>query len=518
VAAENPPSPLPTLPQTKELKVRVTFAGNSVFGDAELAALAQPILDHEGVSLLTLERVRVAVTEHYVNRGYINSGATIPPQDLGGGTLLIQVIEGHLTGVEVTGNRWLAKRFYERPFKDLRAEPLNLGRLQQELQELRFERPLQQVNGELQPGGALGEARLNLKVKEEFPHHAGLQFRNDLPPSSGANQVDLWLQSSSLTRNADELSVQFGLYRFGQGTGDFLEADNYGVDYRIPITPWDTKFGGFVRRSTASVMEEPFNELNISSDTKSYGLVLEEPLFHSLNRDLTLTLTADHKDSSTFLFGQPYTFASDMPPGGESAVSALRVAAQYVQRSTNDIFSARVTFSTGLNVLGATWATNGFRDSRFDAVLGQVQYLRNLPGTRAQVLLQAAGQWTGDALLPVEQISIGGTHSVRGYRENTLVRDTGVYGGVEFRIPVFSGSRASWLQVVPFFDAGAGWNQNSATPTPENIYSTGLGLRFNPHPRVQGSLFWGHAFRDLVTDKNDAQDYGVHFQLNVSFF
>jgi hypothetical protein len=72
-----------------------------------------------------------------------------------------------------------------------------------------------------------------------------------------------------------------------------------------------------------------------------------------------------------------------------------------------------------------------------------------------------------------------GRYSGRGYWENQLVRDNGVIGSVEARVPVVR--HVSWADVVKlasFVDAGTAWNTKLATPDPRALYSIGLDMRW----------------------------------------
>lgn len=55
------------------------------------------------------------------------------------------------------------------------------------------------------------------------------------------------------------------------------------------------------------------------------------------------------------------------------------------------------------------------------------------------------------------------------------------------------------------------------TPSPEMIYSAGIGLRWDPARRVHAEFYWGHPFRQLDEQnvEHDLQDDGIHFALDV---
>ena len=99
-----------------------------------------------------------------------------------------------------------------------------------------------------------------------------------------------------------------------------------------------------------------------------------------------------------------------------------------------------------------------------------------------QILFRTDLQVTGDALFPIEQIAVGGVETVRGYRENQLVRDSGVITSLEVRVPLFR--NLIWrdtLSLAPFVDVGHVWNSDDrpgfATAPTETLASVGAGLR-----------------------------------------
>ena len=491
----------------------ITYSGNTVFRNSSLDEIALPLLTNRLADLQALEKVRVAITRKYVDAGYINSGAVIPSQDIGGGDLRIDVVEGMLSGVKVSGNKWTKDHIIANRVARGADLPLNVNRLRENLELLRMNYPIAQANSRLDPGDKPGTATLDLKVVESPVLRSGLRFRNDLPPSSGANQVDFLLQSPNLLGYFDDFDFDFGLYRFGQGESRFLEGDNFSLSYRIPISAGDTKVGGFYRRSTASVQEEPFNVLGIRSDTEAYGLTLDHPFINSLTRQFGMGLTFEHRISRTFLFGQPFSF-SPGPINGESTVTAVRWATYFTDRGDRHVFSARLTTSVGVDLWDATRQSGGERDGRFVSVLGQMQYLRRLFDTRSVVVARLTGQWASEGLLPNEQFAVGGANTVRGYRENTLVRDTGIASTLEVRIPVFAEpKRREWLTLAPFFEVGAGWNLRGGTPSPTEISSIGIGLHSTPFKGLSASLSWGYALQDVSKNSGDLQDAGLHFNL-----
>jgi hemolysin activation/secretion protein len=59
------------------------------------------------ISFAELFQARSAVTKLYTDQGYITSGAYIPPQRFQSGVVKIQVVEGGLEDIQVTGTQRL---------------------------------------------------------------------------------------------------------------------------------------------------------------------------------------------------------------------------------------------------------------------------------------------------------------------------------------------------------------------------------------------------------------------------
>jgi hemolysin activation/secretion protein len=99
---------VPDLPAAITVE-RYEVVDSTVFSPEELAAVTAPFTGT--ISFAELLQARSAVTQLYVDQGYITSGAFIPPQTLEGNVVVIQVVEGSLEGVNVTGNRRLRSSY-----------------------------------------------------------------------------------------------------------------------------------------------------------------------------------------------------------------------------------------------------------------------------------------------------------------------------------------------------------------------------------------------------------------------
>ena len=84
---------------------------------------------------------------------------------------------------------------------------------------------------------------------------------------------------------------------------------------------------------------------------------------------------------------------------------------------------------------------------------------------------------------------------------------------------------AEVVQLIPFVEAGWGWNQRIATPAPRTLVSVGLGARWAATwslaavpLRTQVEVFWGYRLRARETLGDDLQDHGLHLQAVVAAF
>ena len=499
--------------------IEFRFVGNRAFSAADLSRVVQTYTNRPLTSL-DLEAARVALTLWYVNHGYVNSGAVIEEPAVKEGVFTFKIVEGRLTDIRIRGNRWIWPGFYARRLRANGGDPLNANEVRNTLQIWREDYPVEQVNGEIQPGALPGDAVMNVNVKEKFPYHFGLQYANDKPPSTGPEQVTALLRADSLTGNADLLTFDYGIVRSADDAmagPRWLGWDDLSASYSIPFTARDTALGVQYSRSSASVLEAEFAQLDIRSEMESYGVSLSQPLYRTPTRELSLTLTGERRSSQTYLMGIPYSFE----PGaveGKAVDSALRLSSQFVDRDTKHVFAARATLNLGLDVLDATRNTSG-PDGRFVSVIGQVQYLRRFWNTRNELLLKVAGQYTEDPLLSLEQLAIGGASTVRGYRENTMIRDKGVMATAEFHIPLWHDSaQTPIIQLVPFVDWGLGKDNDNVPTQFDDIGSMGVGIIVTPCKNVTGSLYYGYPFRHIVYAQSDLQDIGIHFRLTVWAF
>ncbi|MDR4470543.1 MAG: BamA/TamA family outer membrane protein [Nitrospira sp.] len=141
--------------------------------------------------------------------------------------------------------------------------------------------------------------------------------------------------------------------------------------------------------------------------------------------------------------------------------------------------------------------------------------------TRIELLNLVNVQLAKDRLFPLEQMSVGGRYSVRGYRENTLLRDNGIVYQFETRFPLWSSKKKfPSIQFCPFADVGYPCSAKGSIGNVDTMASVGAGLRFNLSPLTSLNVYWGHRLiTNNVSNPHDSlQDEGVHFQFALNLW
>ncbi len=154
-------------------------------------------------------------------------------------------------------------------------------------------------------------------------------------------------------------------------------------------------------------------------------------------------------------------------------------------------------------------------DGQFFSWQGQFQWVQQL-SPRILLLGRIDTQLTPDALLPLEQFSLGGIDSVRGYPQNQLLTDNGIFASVEIRIPLTSDP--SVLQLTPFIDVGTGWNNLLPNPDPSTLVGLGLGMRWLIGSNLSLRLDYGIPLISVQNQENSLQENGFYFSLQYQPF
>jgi len=123
-------------------------------------------------------------------------------------------------------------------------------------------------------------------------------------------------------------------------------------------------------------------------------------------------------------------------------------------------------------------------------------------------------------LVPLEQFGLGGQESVRGYRQDILLTDSGALASAEVRIPILRLPQQRILvQVAPFVDIGTAWNSfGRPDPDPSFLASTGLGLQLQVSDRLTVRLDYGIPLVSAVSSERTWQENGFYFSIVGNLF
>lgn len=508
------PGRLPTIRVfVKEIEVR----GSTVFSPEQLADITAPYVGKE-VSTEDLEELRLALTRLFVSHGYVNSGAVIPDQTVTDGILTIHIIEGELTDIEIQGLQFFLPFYLQSRLRLSAGQPLNVKPLQERLQLLLQDPRLKRINAELKPGLRPGESVLAVQVQESNPFKAWVEFNNFQSPTVGAERVLATIANENFFGLGDPVRFTYGR---SEGVDPLID-----VSYALPVTPWDTQLGFQYRYNDFEVVESPFDDLNIETNTEIYTLSIRHPVILTTTREISFSVIGEHLKTSNFLLGIPFSFTPGTTSKGEARISSLRLGQEWVERRPSRVLAARSRFSIGLDVLNATINDGPVADGQFFSWLGQIQAAQRIDPWAIQIIGRMDFQVANDRLFPLEQYAIGGRYSVRGYRTNQLVRDNAFLFSLESRIPIFqSALKGDSVQLAPFIDVGHSWRakdlpsdraalERSETKT---LASIGLGLLTSFFQgRVQGNVYWGQPLNHVSTPEGNPQDLGFYFQLWVN--
>lgn len=454
-------------------------------------------------------QARSAITQLYIDRGYVTSGAIIPPQTLDQGVVQIQVIEGRVEQINVIGTERLRPSYVRDRLARVASTPLNVDRLLEGLQLLQLDPLIGSISADLQAGVQPGTSVLQVEVTEADSLNFGLGADNNRSPSVGSFQRQVDITQANLLGLGDALQLVYS---------NTAGSNGFDASYRLPVNPHNGTVDLAVGIADSAVIEEPFDQLDISANSLYYELSLRQPLTLTPTEEFALGATFSRQESQTEL-GFNDIGGFPLSPGaddkGRTRISALRFSQDWTRRSNRDVLAVRSQFSLGLNLFDAT-INEDAPDSRFLAWQGQGQWVRLL-APDALLLLRGSVQLADAELVPIEQFSLGGQATVRGYRQDVLLTDNGALLSAELRWPILLVPEVGGLlQVAPFVDMGKAWSLGDDRFS-TTLAGLGVGLVWRMGDNFFARFDWGIPLVNVEAGDRTLQENGLYFSINLRF-
>lgn len=527
------PSVKPSLPIINEHRFtlrNLVLVGNTVLSEKELSTVAQPYLG-KTITLKELFSLRQQLSQQYKDKGYVNSGVVIENQQVQNGVVKFTVVESKLRDINVVGLNKLSNNYVRQKLTQNVSAPLRLDELRGAIAELQADPLIQRVSAQLLSGTQLGASDLLLEIEETAPIQAQLSVDNYRSPEVGGERVNLAVKHINFLGLRDQFSAQFS------GSEGI---NSLNLSYSLPILSTDIRIGTFfsISDSSTETAVGSLDNIDIEGESSSFKTQLDLPLWSTDNSSLFAYLAGGLKESELVAGVDGVDLELDLFGQGIESNKIRIVTAEaglgFTLRGRLNAIGAQLSVKQGLDALDATInedpnVNESQPDGEFTLFVGQFQVAQKIPLIHSQFSLKAATQLTLDALLPTERFAVGGRYSVRGYRENLLVRDNAAIVSLEWKIPcTYNLWNQPFLQnihCIAFADAGTAWNEDVEYGTGETAFtlegerdtltSVGLGFNWLPVSEFEIDFYYGHGLEDKQVG-DDLQDDGLHFSMSYN--
>jgi hemolysin activation/secretion protein len=490
----------------------VIFSKNNLIEQSREISFTKPYLNR-CLNLEQISDLAQEITDYLVAQGYVTSKAEIPKQSLYSKTLRVDVLESHLEKILFNEEKFFDKTqkftafgFYEKE-KILNIHPLEIGldqvnRLSSNKASIKF------LDGKdknhaiaLIENNSKNRSRINLS----FDNH-GNNRTGDKRETIGFAQDNLfWLNDNfTISRTANDLDSS----RKNRGGNQSLSAN-----FSLPFYLYNLNFS-YAKSSNFFFT----NSIKSNSNSVNRGINIDRLLVKNKKTKISGGLAFNNRENNNFI--------DDVRVESTSRKASI-ISAHFSQTFFlhNATIFYKPSYSKGLGILGGSNKTINSRHSDFDIFRFYGNYTQKFLLKEHQFSYNLAldSQIARQHLYSIDQFSVGGVYSVRGFKNGTISGDSGfnLRNEISFNLGQFAKDSKLPLQyfaLTPFYDYGYVENVNDSKGG--RLSGAGLKAIFT-YKDLRASLTFSRAISKshLLKNQNYHDDTAVFFNIgsNLSF-
>lgn len=385
----------------------ITIKNMTLISSEEQNLSIYPYLDRCN-GIRSLSSLADSLTKQYMDKGYITSRVYLVPQDISDGAVEFYALEGKISHV-VSDNSKTSGAFI-----GLEGETLHLGDLESSIEQVNRLRS-NKTTMNLVPANEEGATDILLNSKEILPFFGSLGVNNYGSDATGKFQLYGGFTWENFFGFSDIFSINMNTTD-KQQTGKKSFGNTY--TYSVPLGKW--LWEASLSRFTYSQTISGLNDSYIShGESEVYSLGTTYKLFHTRTQNIEISTQMAQKKTlskidTTVINASTYN------------LSVGRAGVKYVYQQPSWEMYSLIDYYHGLNPFNPTTDGSLKHDfSKWTLSVGGTKYFdTSLPITYQ---LSSYAQYSNDLLYSVEQISIGGSYSVRGFQTKNISGDSGWY-------------------------------------------------------------------------------------------
>ncbi|WP_339438822.1 MULTISPECIES: ShlB/FhaC/HecB family hemolysin secretion/activation protein [unclassified Pseudomonas] len=377
-----------------------------------------------------LNELLKVITDYYIAKGHVTSRAYLPQQDLSSGHLQVLVVEGKLEGLKGAQGSNLTDRELAMAFPGNIGGALNLREIEQLVDQL-SRLPSKQAQMELTPGSQIGGSEVRVKNVPQKPWRASLSRNNDGQKSTGEQQWGAGLEWDSPLGLADQLILRGG----HDAISDPQKTSNSSMFYyNVPWGWWNFSYTYSESEYRTFLMLDDL-KVKQNGDSQNHQLRAERVIHRDEVSKTSVNVGLTHLRTNNYLLDSRLATSSNR-------LSEFQVGITHGRRIGNAFVNLDVGMQNGIGAFDAQ-SDQQARDAngnltatpRYRKYTATMSYLQpfTLWGESLSFSSLATGQRSEDVLYPAQRMSLGGSYSVRGFKDQQLNGDSGGYWRNEVR-------------------------------------------------------------------------------------
>jgi hemolysin activation/secretion protein len=451
--------------------------GNSTLSSLEIEQAVYPSLG-PGKSIADIEKARAALEAAYQQSGYLSVSVMLPEQQIKDGVVRLQVVEGKVEKLKVSGNQYTLRSQLREEVPELAPGSVpHFPTMQAELGQASRSAD-RRVTPLLRPGSRLGTTEVELAVEDALPLHGNIEMNNRQSPSGATDRrLETGIRYTNLFQKQHAAGLNYVV------TPDHPEEVNViSGFYSLPVD--DKRTLSFSAQRSNSNIDTAVGSAMLGKGL-TLGLRLNWTLpvpsglpgfFHSLS------LGADWKNleetlSSTSVIQRPLKY---LPVAAQYTFGVFDESGEWLGNLglvTNISRSERMVDCGGIQKEQFECRRTNARPN-FALVRGDLAYSKRMFGWEGSAKVDF--QLSGQALVSPEQFLAGGMDSVRGYYEGEAAGDSGWRWRTEVKTPSLLDVGGAGLRLLGFAEGAHLWRSSPLVGeiVERDLFSTGIGLRW----------------------------------------